>query len=399
MGVEIYSIIKIAKKPAHKVLHAGNLEPIVVRSGLMSAENFATSKDGSSRNLEAIQKTFLDSDQYSTHIDVAGKQIAFSRREMDSFKKKGNINECGLRLLYFMPVIELALDSNKREPYFLCPDNNCISGSSVLIESLVKDMMAKQLVGIVRYNRGSNSIPCIAVLVPSVEGEQEMGLCRPSVAIESMEEEVGVAGATGFHLIPLPFSNDKRANPLGSFEMQTVADVPGYSAAVDRVELEEKGRETMEIESLDESTRAQKLLQASQALIQALQLSDTMDYSMHIENPVLQRFYAVLQAIALQEAKPEWDPELHDRMRPAMEYLASTRSGEEHQSEELQSLMESIIGEFKTLSGLDTIGQKPKKAPAKGKGSETTEKEKKDKKEPAPKKEKKPSKRSKKSTS
>jgi ATP-dependent DNA helicase 2 subunit 1 len=373
--VQLYKTLQIVKRPLHTWLHGKTNEPV------KSVSHFIDSTTGE----------HIEVDQIETFVDVQGYRVPFTSQEMAAFKQyesthwptataaatmtsttatatvatttSGNgdptaalptvvtlndgtkvtvgtrenglrdaitSNIPGIRLLYCLPRTAIPLTLNLTTPYFLYPGERVIKGSAILFEALLRSLLAKNLVGIVRFTRNLlSSKPCLALLLP----QQEV-----------IEEETGCQSiAPGFHVIALPCIEDIRFNP----QPQNLL----YND--DSVE-----------------TLAEPLGQTLQQYVQAMTLPQTTadsggwEYSKDVDNPALQAFYATLQAIALGESETSWNRETHDNMLPPKEKLQEGKP---------------IIQQLQEILGIDGEGdgeeeEKGKKTAAKGRKPAATTK-------------------------
>ena len=68
-----------------------------------------------------------------------------------------------------------------------------------------------------------------------------------------------------------------------------------------------------------------------------LSLPADYSYSRDVQSPALQQYYSVLQALALNQAQPEWQADRDDNMRPPAPLDGST---------------EEALQKFKNMTGL-----------------------------------------------
>jgi len=198
--------------------------------------------------------------QFLSPLDIrlayrfCGRTVTFSTTEVTAIRVQG---AQGLRLVCFKPVNELKRHHNIRPSYFVYPDEKSRKGSEKLFVCLHSSMVDQQVMAVVSCTIRSTCR--YAALLPSVESYDENG---------------AQISSTGFHMIFLPFCDDIRT------EWKERACAP----------------------SVDEAT-AQKKLERGAALaaefIDRLRLQDFSCANYY--NPDVQRFYSVLQSMALDE--------------------------------------------------------------------------------------------------
>ena len=139
------------------------------------------------------------------------------------------------------------------------------------MNALIKQMIAQDKMGIVRFIPRQTSVVRFCALLPQ---------------LEHYDEEDNYLTPEGFHLIFLPYSDDMR-NPENILP---------------------------QLGNKPDPSRAQ--IQSAKLLIKNL----TIDFdSRNFENPSIQKFYTSLQALALQEQEPE---EYEDLLEPDYEGMS-----------------------------------------------------------------------------
>ena len=78
-------------------------------------------------------------------------------------------------------------------------------------------------------------------------------------------------------------------------------------------------------------------------LVESYTLPEDFDYVRDVQSPALQQYYAVLQALALNQAQPEWEAHKDDNMRP--------------DSALFEGQTEAVLQRFKELVGIDDTQQ------------------------------------------
>ncbi|KAE9023254.1 hypothetical protein PR002_g11756 [Phytophthora rubi] len=206
---------------------------------------------------------YLTPDQIKKYIDFGGKRVYFTRDDVVEIK---HYDAPGLQLICFKPFSSLKWNENIRSPYFVYPCDGYIEGSSTAFMAILNSMVRKKKFALARLIARKTSEPRLVALVPQEEENDEMGQVQPS----------------GFNVIFLPYLDDIR-------------DIP-----VDPVT------------SVD-----QEKIDAAKDLISTLKLTEAPSF----ENPELQKHYAAIQALALDEEVLEFD-ETKDTTLPDAEGFA-----------------------------------------------------------------------------
>ncbi|KAJ3156664.1 X-ray repair cross-complementing protein 6 [Geranomyces michiganensis] len=206
-----------------------------------------------------------------------GEKVVFTKEEVDSMKY---ICKPGLVLLGFKPRSALKDKHNIKHASFIYPDESEYSGSSSVYAHFLERMWTRQKIAICRMTQRSNAAPRLVALVPEM----------PNSSDKLAEEEK----VTGLHVVYLPFADDSRRNIAGPSDM-----VPD----------EHKSMATAIVKKL------------------CIKNFTSTDY----ENPVLQKHYNNLQALALLQDVAE---DIEDKTLPVTESI-NKRAGD-------------MIKEFKT---------------------------------------------------
>uniref|UniRef100_A0A6J0TBK7 X-ray repair cross-complementing protein 6 isoform X1 n=1 Tax=Pogona vitticeps TaxID=103695 RepID=A0A6J0TBK7_9SAUR len=177
------------------------------------------------------------------------RQIVLEKEETEEVKR---FDSPGLYLIGFKPLVMLKRHHHIRPAQFIYPDESLINGSTTLFSALLTKCLEKGVMAICRYIPRQNTPPRFVALVPQEE--------------ELDEQNVQIAPA-GFHLIFLPYADDKR-------KIDFTEKVPANQEQVDKMkEIVQKLRFKYRSESF--------------------------------ENPVLQQHYMNLEALALDLMEPE----------------------------------------------------------------------------------------------
>ncbi|BBM97060.1 ATP-dependent DNA helicase 2 subunit 1 [Marchantia polymorpha subsp. ruderalis] len=194
--------------------------------------------------------------------EYAGKKVLFNAEEISELKK---ISSVQLQLLGFKPLEYLKDYYNLRPPTFLYPDEEAISGSTCAFIALHRSMLNMKKFALAFH--GGTANPLLVALVPQEEETDETG---------------GQLQPPGMQMIYLPYADDIR---------------PAEKYLVDVLNHPQRGEE----EQIDKAV----------ALMRKLDLKDFTVYQ--IQNPALQKHYAILQALALEEDEL---PEVKDETLP-----------------------------------------------------------------------------------
>lgn len=178
-----------------------------------------------------------------------GKQILFEKDEVAEIKRFG---ESGLKLMGFKPRSRLKKYYHVKPAQFLYPDESTVIGSTTLFTALLKKCLERDVFPLCRYIPGKNMAPRFVALLPQAE--------------EVDEHKVQVT-PPGFHVIFLPFADDFR-----------------------KVKLEDAPRA-----NTDQIDKAKEL-------VKKLQFKFSSE---SFENPVLQKYWRNIEALALDRDAPE----------------------------------------------------------------------------------------------
>ncbi len=258
MAVKLYNLVQEVKKPGAKNLDSKTNKP------LKTVTRWICEETGS----------VLYPEQVGTYYPYGGEKVMLSKEDMKTIKK---FDSPGIKLMGFKPRSSLKDYMNVRSSYFVTADDTSISGSSQVMDALIKQMIAKDKVAIVRVIPREASIVRFCAMLPQDE---------------SVDPEDNFQQPAGFHLVFLPYSDDIRSP-------ETV--IPPKPAG-------------------EESKVNDEQLKAAKLLIKNL----TIDFdSRQFENPAIQKFYSTIQALALNEQQPE---KVVDIMQP--DYTGMSRFAE-----------------------------------------------------------------------
>jgi len=227
-----------------------------------------------SRALCETTGEYLDDLDIRTYMEVGGRndRAYISRAELKQLKVWG---EPGITVLGFLPLSWLQPWYNVRSPYFVYPDESSMKGSVLAASALLKAMVAKCKLAVARFVRNSASAPQLVALLPQEE--------------DIDDEDGSQIDPPGFNVVVLPFADDFR-------------DVPAEAPPLVDVEATAKRR-----------AAALRLVSSI-----SLDMENSSEHGIH--NPVLQKQYAMLQALALGEHTPDWDERVDDNLCPPPEF-------------------------------------------------------------------------------
>lgn len=209
-------------------------------------------------------------DDIATYVEVAGHRIFVTRAETQEAKHFGDPS---LRVLGFKPLSSLQDHHRMFHAYFVYPNERGFTGSAALLSSLVSVMLERKVLALASYVARRNSEPVLVALLPQAEVEEEGDQRQPP----------------GFHMVRLPWAEEIRQL---SFPL---AD--GFPAVM-----------------------PENLKERAQEVVRSLQLPDFVPGC--AENPVLQKHYAAVQALALSEEQPE---ETVDVLQPDAAHLETKK--------------------------------------------------------------------------
>ena len=212
-------------------------------------------------------------EQVGTYQLYGNKKIPFTKEEMGKIKF---LEEPGMKLMGFKSIDSIKPYYNLRESYFIYPNELYSNGSSKLIDALIKQMLNKNKCAIVKFVAREGSVIKLCALMPQAEKYDEDYIQTPP----------------GFNMIVLPWADDIRSNSV------IMAKFPK--------DLPEVNDEECEL---------------AKKLIKKMNISfDCRAF----ENYELQKFYATLQALALDE--PSEEP-VEDTLQPNEEGLEKVLNG------------------------------------------------------------------------
>ncbi|XP_037016347.2 X-ray repair cross-complementing protein 6 isoform X1 [Artibeus jamaicensis] len=233
LSVGIYNTVQKAVKPPPIRLYRETNEPVKTKTRTFNVNTGSL---------------LLPSDTKRSRI-YASRQIVLEKEETEQLKR---FDEPGLVLIGFKPLLMLKKHHYVRPALFVYPEESLVNGSSTLFNALLTKCLEKEVIAVCRYTPRQNIPPYFVALMPQEEelDDQQIQVTPP-----------------GFHLIFLPYADDKRKLP---FTEKVVAK----SEQVDKMK----------------------------AIVQKLRFKYRSD---SFENPVLQQHFRNLEALALDLTEPE----------------------------------------------------------------------------------------------
>lgn len=135
------------KKPTAQKVNAAN------NKSLKSTNRFICEETG----------TVLYKNQIGTFYPVGGEKIKITP---DDVKQIKYFDTVGMKLMGFKPRSYLKVYHNIKHSYFIYPDEKRVTGSSQVIDALVKEMIRDDKIAIVRFIPRDNSAVRFCALLP-----------------------------------------------------------------------------------------------------------------------------------------------------------------------------------------------------------------------------------------
>lgn len=135
-----------------------------------------------------------------------GEKITFSDEEA---KELRNFGDPVIRIIGFKPMTRLPFWANIKNSTFLYPSEEDYIGSTRVYSALHRKLQKDKLFGLTWFVPRKNATPVMAALLPTLSAVGMDDKTNPAA--------VSATGAPqGLHLIPLPFADDMRQNPLST---------------------------------------------------------------------------------------------------------------------------------------------------------------------------------------
>ncbi|XP_074024719.1 X-ray repair cross-complementing protein 6 isoform X2 [Numenius arquata] len=260
LSVGVYNLVQKAYKPYPVKLYRETNEPVKTKTRMFNG------KTGS---------LLLPTDTKRAQT-YGNRQIVLEKEETEEIKR---FDSPGLFLVGFKPLSMLKHHHHIRASQFIYPEESLVSGSTTLFNALLMKCLEKEVMALCRYIARRNTPPRFVALVPQEE--------------EVDEQKVQIA-PPGFHMIFLPYADDKR-------NVDFTEKVPASQEQVDKMK----------------------------EIVQKLRFKYRPD---SFENPVLQQHFRNLEALALDMLEPE---QAEDLTMP--------------KSEEMDRRLGNLVEEFKQM--------------------------------------------------
>ncbi|XP_067998664.1 X-ray repair cross-complementing protein 6 isoform X2 [Melanerpes formicivorus] len=233
LSVAVYNLIQKAYKPYPVKLYRETNEPVKTKTRTFSSQTGSL---------------LLPSDTKRAQT-YGNRQIVLEKEETEELKR---FDPPGLFLIGFKPLSMLKHHHHIRLSQFIYPEESLISGSTTLFNALLMKCLEREVMALCRYTARRNTPPRFVALVPQEEelDEQKVQITPP-----------------GFHVVFLPYADDKR-------KVDCTEKVPASQEQVDKMK----------------------------EIIQKLRFKYRTD---GFENPVLQQHFRNLEALALDMMEPE----------------------------------------------------------------------------------------------
>uniref|UniRef100_A0AC34FE84 Ku domain-containing protein n=1 Tax=Panagrolaimus sp. ES5 TaxID=591445 RepID=A0AC34FE84_9BILA len=141
-------------------------------------------------------KETVDAENIKLLKNLGGIDIELDKAEFQKFK---HIDDPGIHIIGFKPMHCLKDSHQVGATHFLFPNDDLINGSAKMYRTLLSLCLRKNVFILARYILKTNTMPKLVALVPQRKGDPE-----------SAETDVEYQFYEGFHLVHLPFAEDKR---------------------------------------------------------------------------------------------------------------------------------------------------------------------------------------------
>ncbi|KAM6425026.1 X-ray repair cross-complementing protein 6 isoform 2-T2 [Rhynochetos jubatus] len=233
LSVGVYNLVQKAYKPYPVKLYRETNEPVKTKTRMFNGETGSL---------------LLPSDTKRAQT-YGNRQIVLEKEETEELKR---FDSPGFYLIGFKPLSMLKQHHHIKPSQFIYPEESLVSGSTTLFNALLMKCLEREVMALCRYTVRRNTPPRFVALIPQEE--------------EVDEQRVQIA-PPGFHIIFLPYADDKR-------NIDFTEKVPASREQVDKMK----------------------------EIIQKLRFKYRTD---SFENPVLQQHFRNLEALALDMMEPE----------------------------------------------------------------------------------------------
>ncbi|CAN7937241.1 unnamed protein product, partial [Ixodes hexagonus] len=253
LSLSLYNLVRPTGKPFPIRLAKNNNEELLSRRLTYAQDNGEVLMPG----------------DISKYQEYGGKKALFDLSELKQMKAMA---PPGLQLLGFKPLDRLKAQHHVRPSHFVYPDDGTVRGSTRLFAALLQSCLRHEVAPVCYWvSRGAQAPKLVYLLAQEEE--------RDSYGLQQMPP--------GFHVIQLPFSDDRRR--LQGLECRS-------------------------------SAAPRPLVTLATKLVQQLRFPYHPD---NFENPELQRFWRCLEALALNrddvEPSIDYTRPNHDKMKKKAE--------------------------------------------------------------------------------
>uniref|UniRef100_A0A8D0L8M4 5'-deoxyribose-5-phosphate lyase Ku70 n=1 Tax=Sphenodon punctatus TaxID=8508 RepID=A0A8D0L8M4_SPHPU len=233
LTVGVYNLVQKAFKPPPVKLYRETNEPVKTKTRTFNRETGSL---------------LLPSDTKRAQT-YGNRQIVLEKEETEEVKR---FDSAGLVLIGFKPLTMLKQYHHIKPAQFIYPEESLISGSTTLFNALLTKCLEKEVMALCRYTPRRNTPPRFVALVPQAE---------------ELDEQNVQTAPPGFHLVFLPYADDKRKNDFA-----------------------------------EKVTANEEQVAKMKEIIQKLRFKYRSD---SFENPVLKQHFLNLEALALDLMEPE----------------------------------------------------------------------------------------------
>jgi ATP-dependent DNA helicase 2 subunit 1 len=273
IAVGVYHLIKEQSKPTPLKVDAETNKTVELKTHYVPADSDAA-KGEDMTPIEELEAQRFEGELGFTKT-IGGVTIVLSRTEVENLRR---FDKPGIVILGFKPLSCLKPSHRMAPSQYLFPLNEIVGGSGNLYRALHQRCLERELYAVVRYTQKTNTPPQLAALIAQ----------PAALSNEDNESDLSQHLYEGFHLIELPFAEDKR-------DLSARKEPPGQS------------------KEWPSATADQ--INAAKAFVDRLTAPFTPD---QFTNPVLQQYYKGLEVQALDEPTDKFDKEVEniDQIKP-----------------------------------------------------------------------------------
>jgi len=295
IAVKLFCQIRRAPLPQPQWRHGRTHQPLVRKTRWVCADTreacISEAKENGEEDIEKVfreanSKAILDATEIEKHHKFGSQKAPFVDTEIAQIKDIGTV---GLTLLGFKKRSRLKDWQNWRASYFMHPDETTMEGASLAFHAFVQALSDKQRIAIFML-KARKSAPCYLVAGVPLAEEQET---------DEDGKPTGEWSVGGMHIIFLPYADDIR-NVKPNLPDE---DDPNYQEVQANEDLVDAAvaiiKKSVHLVNKFEPTADQK--EPHEPDIVSL-----------TDDPAKQRFYDVLESLALNEGIPQRRPDLTD---------------------------------------------------------------------------------------